>query len=95
MTVLRENTYGDNSSRLEIWLERRNEGLYFCDPSNSVGLGKPCRIDVAIPVASSTFLSSSDMIVALAVSSVLVMVICISGCYIIQKMPKERKGILY
>ena len=77
LTVLRENTYGEASSRLEIRLERRNEGIYFCDPRNSVGLGNPCSIDMTIPVASSEFLSPSDTIVSLAVSSVLVMVIAV------------------
>ena len=93
LSVLRENTYDEDSSMLEIRLERRNEGMYFCDPRNSVGLGNPCRIYVSIPVASSSFLSSSDTIVLLAVSSVLVMVMAVSvaviSCKRYRKTGKE------
>ena len=52
--------------------------MYYCEGRNSVGLGIACMIDVRVPGPSYAFLVSSDTIVTLVVSCVLVLIITVS-----------------
>ena len=78
LTILSEDTFGENSSRLERRLERGSEGMYYCEGRNSVGLGRPCVINIRVPGPSYAFVPSSYTIVTLVVSCVLVLILTVT-----------------